>query len=212
MVDWLNGLKQAERLFDQKPLDEAAEWDGAGHVEPIASIIVPSLAANRGPTRTRLLSAASPILGAGSVALAVDTQNHPLTTDQCYTGFPRTENSNTIVDIGAVEGAAFFASTIAGADTANFTMTAGSFLFQDNMAVTHSGPSVDLIKGLSVTDVAIEANVSAANDGASGVRRFAFVCRWAPVADSRGSSSRRAALPEVPQELLPLHSSKPAGR
>ena len=54
---------------------------------------------NGGPTQTIALLPGSPAIGSGSVALAVDTNGNPLTTDQ--RGEPRIVNGT--VDIGAFE-------------------------------------------------------------------------------------------------------------
>jgi hypothetical protein len=56
---------------------------------------------NGGPTYSIALFPGSPAIGAGSVALAVDPQGKPLTTDQRGPGFPRIVNGK--VDIGAFE-------------------------------------------------------------------------------------------------------------
>ncbi len=58
-----------------------------------------TLADNGGPTETMALLPGSPALGAGNVALAVDANGNPLTTDQ--RGEPRVVNG--AVDIGAFE-------------------------------------------------------------------------------------------------------------
>jgi len=60
-----------------------------------------ALADNGGPTQTIALLKGSPAIDAGSVALAVDANGNPLTTDQRGTGFPRIVNNT--VDIGAYE-------------------------------------------------------------------------------------------------------------
>jgi uncharacterized repeat protein (TIGR01451 family) len=70
------------------------------------------LADNGGPTKTYLPLDGSPLIDAGSNALAKDQNNNDLTTDQRGTGFPRIINST--VEIGSVETVA--APPQAGAD------------------------------------------------------------------------------------------------
>ncbi len=60
-----------------------------------------ALANNGGPTQSMALLPGSPAIDAGSVALAVDANDIPLTTDQRGIGFPRVING--AVDIGAYE-------------------------------------------------------------------------------------------------------------
>jgi predicted outer membrane repeat protein len=68
-------------------------------------VAIPGLAAaladNGGPTQTIALLAGSPAIGTGSAALAVDSQGHPLATDQRGAGFARVVNGH--VDIGAFQ-------------------------------------------------------------------------------------------------------------
>jgi len=78
--------------------------DGAqgNRVGTAARPISPGLnspADNGGPTQTVALPTGSPAVGAGSVALAVDADGNPLTTDQ--RGQPRTLNGK--VDVGAYQ-------------------------------------------------------------------------------------------------------------
>ena len=72
---------------------------GVGNQTWVANPGLGVLANNGGPTQTIALLAGSPAIGAGSVALAVDANGNPLTTDQ--TGNPRITNG--YVDIGAYE-------------------------------------------------------------------------------------------------------------
>jgi uncharacterized repeat protein (TIGR01451 family) len=76
------------------------------------SPLLAALADNGGPTRTYLPLGGSPVIDAGSNALAKDQSNIALTTDQRGTGFPRIINGT--VEIGAVESTG--APTPAGAD------------------------------------------------------------------------------------------------
>ena len=68
--------------------------------DPLSPLLGP-LADNGGPTRTYLPQAGSPVIDAGSNALAKDQSNNDLTNDQRGTGFPRIINGT--VEIGAVE-------------------------------------------------------------------------------------------------------------
>jgi Bacterial Ig-like domain (group 3)/Matrixin/Right handed beta helix region len=70
-----------------------------GNIVGVDPLLGP-LANNGGPTETIALLPGSPAIGAGSVALAVDANGNPLTTDQ--RGEPRIVDGN--VDIGAFEG------------------------------------------------------------------------------------------------------------
>ena len=63
-----------------------------------------------GPTQTMPEFPGSPALGAGSVALAVDPQGNPLTTDQ--RGMPRATNGS--VDIGAFQSEGFTFTVVPG--------------------------------------------------------------------------------------------------
>jgi uncharacterized repeat protein (TIGR01451 family) len=65
------------------------------------SALLAALADNGGPTRTYLPGSGSPVIDAGSNALAKDQSNNDLTTDQRGTGFPRIVNGT--VEIGSVE-------------------------------------------------------------------------------------------------------------
>ena len=69
------------------------------------------LAGNGGPTQTIALLPGTAAINAGSNALAVDAQGHPLTTDQRGTGFPRIVDGT--VDIGAFEAHVPFSSVSA---------------------------------------------------------------------------------------------------
>jgi hypothetical protein len=58
----------------------------------------------------------------------------------------------------------------------NFQTVAGSFMVQNNQAVTTGRPSVSLVQGLSAADVAVEATVTAAPQSGSSV---GLVARYA---------------------------------
>ena len=77
-----------------------------GNLVGVANPELGTLANNGGPTQTIALLTGSPAINAGSIALAVDANGNPLTTDQRGAGFPRFEGSpnNETVDIGAFEG------------------------------------------------------------------------------------------------------------
>ncbi|OYV96589.1 MAG: hypothetical protein B7Z73_00450, partial [Planctomycetia bacterium 21-64-5] len=79
------------------------------------------LANNGGPTQTFAFAAASPAIGAGSVALAVDPNGNPLTTDQ--RGAPYARVSGGHVDIGAFEhyNVQAVVSTIADENDGNYS-------------------------------------------------------------------------------------------
>ncbi len=79
--------------------------------EPINPLLAP-LGDYGGPTQTMALLPGSPAIEAGSIALAVDANGNPLTTDQRGAGFPRVVNGT--VDIGAFESQGFTLTTVTG--------------------------------------------------------------------------------------------------
>jgi CSLREA domain-containing protein len=84
--------------------DWVADGSGSGLTAPLSGdpMLDPAgLKDNGGPTQTIALLPGSPALGAGSAALAVDTQGHPLTSDQ--RGYPFQRVVGGKVDIGAYE-------------------------------------------------------------------------------------------------------------
>ena len=83
-----------------------------GAFDSALSPLLFALANNGGPTRTYLPQAGSPVIDAGSNALAKDQSNNDLATDQRGTGFPRVINGT--VEIGSVESTE--APPAAGAD------------------------------------------------------------------------------------------------
>ena len=72
-----------------------------GNIVGVANAGLGTLANNGGPTQTIDLLPGSPAINPGSVALAVDANGNPLTTDQRGIGYPRIHDGT--VDIGALE-------------------------------------------------------------------------------------------------------------
>ncbi len=116
-----------------------------------------------GPTQTMALLPGSPAIDAGSVALAVDAQGNPLTTDQRGAGFPRVVNG--AVDIGAFESnGASLASLISQVLSpsypvtvqANTTAAADTVISAVNQLPSYSTPvtvTVNLAAGTSYGDI-----------------------------------------------------------
>ncbi len=98
-----------------------------GNLVGVAALLGP-LGNYGGPTQTLPLLPGSPAVDAGSVALAVDAQNNPLTTDQ--RGMNRVVGSS--VDIGAFESSGF-TLTVSGGNTQS---TAIGSAFPDPLQVT----------------------------------------------------------------------------
>ncbi len=84
-------------------VDTTGSFSGNGNLLGVTNAGLGILADNGGPTQTVALLAGSPAIDAGSVALAVDQNGNPLTTDQRGNGYPRVVNGT--VDIGAFQGA-----------------------------------------------------------------------------------------------------------
>jgi hypothetical protein len=82
-------------------ISDGANGNRIGEFDSPLSPLLGSLADNGGPTRTYLPQGGSPVIDAGSNALAKDQSNNDLTTDQRGAGFPRVLNGT--VEIGAVE-------------------------------------------------------------------------------------------------------------
>ena len=97
------------------------------------------LANNGGPTQTFAFAAASPAIGAGSVALAVDPNGNPLTTDQRGAPFARVSGGQ--VDIGAFEHYNVHAvvSTIADENDGNYSF--GHLSLREAMQLVSQNPS-----------------------------------------------------------------------
>ncbi len=95
-IDRLSGISGAGNLVGN---DESGRLSGANNLLDVSDPGLGPLANNGGPTNTIALLPGSPAIGAGSVALAVDANGNPLTTDQ--RGEPRTVNNT--VDLGAFE-------------------------------------------------------------------------------------------------------------
>ena len=83
-------------------MDTTGSFSGNGNMVGVTNPGLGSPANNGGPTQTMALLPGSPAINAGSVALAVDQNGNPLTTDQRGAGYPRIVNGT--VDIGAFEG------------------------------------------------------------------------------------------------------------
>jgi hypothetical protein len=139
----------------------------------VSAVLNTTLANNGGPTLTHALVTGSPAFNAGGNALAVDSANQPLTTDQRGTSFPRIIGGT--VDIGSYElacasvvtntadsGAGSLRQTIADAcpnatitfDTAGvfatpqtITLTSGELAINNNLTIDGPGASQLTISG-----------------------------------------------------------------
>ncbi len=89
---------------------------------PITDVIDPILRDNGGGQWTHALIPGSPALNAGRNEYAVDGDENPLLYDQRGEGYPRILGGT--VDIGAVEGAVYTLSSIAGYENGNWWVTA----------------------------------------------------------------------------------------
>jgi hypothetical protein len=118
-----------------------------------------------GPTQTMGLLPGSPALDAGSNALAVDSQGHPLTTDQ--RGFARIVNGT--VDIGAFESSGFsingaggnFQSGQVGQGFPNALMVQVGSAFNEPVAgglVTFTAPANDASARLAPTQATLSSD------------------------------------------------------
>ena len=92
---------QSASAYNLIGVDGSGELSSNDNLIGITNFGLGVLGNNGGPTQTIALLAGSPAIGAGNVALAVDQNGNPLTTDQRGAGFPRTING--MVDIGAFE-------------------------------------------------------------------------------------------------------------
>ncbi len=103
------------------------------------------LANNGGPTETMALLPGSPAIGAGSVALAVDANGNPLTTDQRGPGYPRVVNRT--VDIGAYEaGTASVYTVDLTSDSGTGSGNAGDLSYCIAQANANQNPSGSVIE------------------------------------------------------------------
>ncbi len=125
-------------------VDTTGSFSGNGNLLGVTNAGLGILADNGGPTQTVALLAGSPAIDAGSVALAVDQNGNPLTTDQRGNGYPRVVNGT--VDIGAFQGPTTIGSPTVY--TVNLTSANG----------TGSGNSGDLVYVIGQAD----ANVNPA--------------------------------------------------
>ncbi len=100
---------------------------------------------NGGPTETMALLAGSPAIGAGSVALAVEANGNPLTTDQRGPGYPRIVNGT--VDIGAYEAgtASVYTVDLTG-DSGSGSGNAGDLSYCIAEANANGNPSGSVIE------------------------------------------------------------------
>ncbi len=113
-----------------------------------------------GPTQTMALLLGSPAIDAGSVALAVDTNGNPLTTDQRGAGFPRILNNT--VDIGAFESQGFTITLSSGSNQSALVNTA--FAGPLVVAVAANNPAEPVAGGI-VTFTAPTSGASAVLSG-----------------------------------------------
>ncbi len=114
---------------------------------------------NGGPTETMALLPGSPAVAAGNVALAVDANGKPLTTDQ--RGSARIVNGT--VDIGAFESRGFSITVTSG----NNQQTAIGTAFAAPLVVTVSSPYGEPVVGGLVTFTAPASGASATFPGGS---------------------------------------------
>jgi hypothetical protein len=150
------------------------------------SVALGPLADNGGPTRTMALPAGSPAIDAGDNALAVDTNDQPLTSDQRGVPFARIQSG--AVDMGAFEvqdtatavRASPGPSTYGQAVTFTATVTSGPFLvtggtvtFTEGGTVLASAVPLDADGQASFTTAALPAGghtITASFSGATGLR------------------------------------------
>ena len=124
-------------------IDDASSAGGltngvAGNMVGVSPLLAP-LGNYGGPTQTMPLLPGSPAIDAGSTALAVDGQGHPLTTDQ--RGLPRGVGSS--VDIGAFESSGFTLTITAGNNQSTTIGTAFPTTLQIKVTPNNAGDPVD---------------------------------------------------------------------
>ncbi|MFI5455452.1 MAG: choice-of-anchor Q domain-containing protein [Isosphaerales bacterium] len=172
---------------------------------------------NGGPTPTLALLPGSPAIAAGSVALAVDANGNPLTTDQ--RGSARVVNGT--VDIGAFESRGFTTTVTSG----NNQQTAIGTAFTAPLVVTVSSPYGEPVAGGVVTYTAPASGVSATFPGggntatidASGQASIAVAANSVPGNYGVGATARGATgtlfiltnTPGAPNQLV-IHTQPSA--
>jgi Bacterial Ig-like domain (group 3) len=190
--------------FNLVGVDETGSLTTANHNQLNVTVpLLGPLADNGGPTETMALLPGSPAIGAGSVALAVDANGNPLSTDQ--RGEARIVDGN--VDIGAFEGqqesttttaAASPATSVSGQSvtfTATVTPQAGSAIpiaagsIQFEVDGSNFGSPVSLVDG-SATSAAINS-LSVASHTISAV----YTSNSADFVASTGSTSLTVEAP-----------------
>ena len=82
-------LSDLQRRTTSSVSDDTGNLSGNGNLVGITDLGLGLWAYNGGPTQTIALLAGSPAIDAGSIALAVDQNGNPLTTDQRGAGYPR---------------------------------------------------------------------------------------------------------------------------
>jgi len=127
-------------------------------LNPLNPLLGP-LQNNGGPTETMALLPGSLAIGDGSVALAVDANGKPFTTDQ--RGSPRIFNGT--VDIGAFESRGFTITVTSG----NNQQTVVGTAFAAPLVVTVSSPYGEPVAGGSVTFAVPASGASATFTGSS---------------------------------------------
>ena len=149
-----------------------------------------------GPTQTMPELPGSPAIGAGSVALAVDPQGNPLTTDQ--RGLPRTTNG--AVNIGAFQSQGFTFAVVPGG-TPQTAAIGTAFANPLAVAVTANNP-IEPVNGGFLAFVAHPAanGASAIFPEPGGCRRPR---RWPPSLPRRATSSAATASSRPPRACPP---------
>jgi hypothetical protein len=170
---------------------------GAGNQVGVDPLLGP-LAANGGPTQTRLPQLGSPAIGAGSNQLA-------LTEDQRGTGFPRTIGATT--DVGAIEYT-YGVQCDGFADVAGNSPFCASVSWMKNRAVTLGCGGANYCPDNNVSRLSMAAFMKRLGDALSGIAilrvqtsgllDFAtapVVCQTDPIAAA--TAPRRAVLDAI---------------
>ncbi|MFK7821907.1 MAG: beta strand repeat-containing protein, partial [Planctomycetaceae bacterium] len=143
----------------------------------------PILADNGGPVQTIALLADSPAIDAGDNALAVDSDDNPLTTDGRGAGFARTVDGDTdatrTVDIGAFEGP-FLGDLIVStaADIADGDYSEGELSLREAIVAANDRAGADEITfalgvsgstiGLTLGELSVSDDLTITGPGAAG--------------------------------------------